>query len=262
VHPRRRRPRPGRPSAADAPAEQRDGVVAGARARGLPRLVALVLTAFVAVEALLVGLGLLVTRVLDGTGLHREEVELVRAVPAARTPAWDVVTAWGTVLGSTGVVIAVTAAGCVLLLRRGHGPRLPAFLALAVAGETGLFLLAALVIDRDRPPIEQLDLAPPTSSFPSGHTAATLALACGLALGLARTRPGHRLIGAIWVFAVVSAAFVTGTRLYRGMHWPTDLAASVVFVVVWLVLLRAILLPPRGEDRPERRPRGKDLRRE
>jgi membrane-associated phospholipid phosphatase len=262
VHPRRRRPRPGRPSAADAPAEQRDGVVAGARARGLPRLVALVLTAFVAVEALLVGLGLLVTRVLDGTGLHREEVELVRAVPAARTPAWDVVTAWGTVLGSTGVVIAVTAAGCVLLLRRGHGPRLPAFLALAVAGETGLFLLAALVIDRDRPPIEQLDLAPPTSSFPSGHTAATLALACGLALGLARTRPGHRLIGAIWVFAVVSASFVTGTRLYRGMHWPTDLAASVVFVVVWLVLLRAILLPPRGEDRPERRPRGKDLRRE
>jgi membrane-associated phospholipid phosphatase len=262
VHPRRRRPRPGRPSAADAPAEQRDGVVAGARARGLPRLVALVVTAFVAVEALLVGLGLLVTRVLDGTGLHREEVELVRAVPAARTPAWDVVTAWGTVLGSTGVVIAVTAAGCVLLLRRGHGPRLPAFLALAVAGETGLFLLAALVIDRDRPPIEQLDLAPPTSSFPSGHTAATLALACGLALGLARTRPGHRLIGAIWVFAVVSASFVTGTRLYRGMHWPTDLAASVVFVVVWLVLLRAILLPPRGEDRPERRPRGKDLRRE
>jgi membrane-associated phospholipid phosphatase len=235
--------------------QRRPGVVAGARARGLPRLVVLVLAAFVAVEALLVGTGLLITRVLDGTLLHREEVELVRAVPGVRTPVWDTVTTWGTVLGSTGVVIAVTAAGCVLLMRRGHGPRLPAFLALAVAGETGLFLLAALVIDRDRPPIEQLDMAPPTSSFPSGHTAATLALACGLALGLARTRPGHRLVAVIWGFALVAASFVMVTRLYRGMHWPTDLAASVLFVAVWLVLLRAILLPPGVPDRLSPSPR-------
>lgn len=232
-----------------ARADPSTGVVAGARARGLPRLIALVAAAFLAVEALLIGLGLLVTRVLDGTELHQEELELVRAVPAARTPTWNAVTTWGTVLGSTGVVIAVTAAGCLLLLRRGHGPRLPAFLALAVAGETGLFLLAGLVIDRDRPPIPQLDLAPPTSSFPSGHTAATLALACGLALGLARTRPGHRLVAAIWAFGLVFATFVMGTRLYRGMHWPTDLAASAVFVGAWLVMLRAILLPRRVGDR-------------
>ena len=232
------------------------GVVAGARARALPRLIAALLAAFVAVEALLLGLGLLVTRVLDGTELHQEEVELVRAVPGTRTPTWNAITTWGTVLGSTGVVIAVTAAGCLLLLRRGHGPRLPVFLALAVAGETGLFLLAALVIDRDRPPIEQLDAAPPTSSFPSGHTAATLALAGGLALGLARTRPGHRLVAAIWAFGLVFAAFVMVTRLYRGMHWPTDLAASVVFVGAWLFLLRAILLPPGvGDRRPRDAPR-------
>ena len=118
-----------------------------------------------------------------------------------------------------------------------------------MAGETGLFLLAALVIDRERPPIPQLDVAPPTSSFPSGHTAATLALGCGLALGLARTRPGHRLLAAIWLLALAFASFVMVTRLYRGMHWPTDLAASVVFVVAWLFLLRAALLPPGVADR-------------
>mgnify|MGYP002779484142 CR=1 FL=1 len=225
------------------------GVLAGSRARGLPRLVVLVLVAFAVVEALLLGLGLLVTRGLDGAGLHAEEAELVRAVAAERTAVWDRITLWGTVLGSTWVVIGLTAAGCLVLLRRGHGPRLPAFLALAVAGETGLFLLAALVVDRERPPVEQLDLAPPTSSFPSGHTAATLALGCGLALGLARTRPGHRLLALIWVLAVAFAAFVMATRLYRGMHWPSDLAASVAFVAVWLVLLRAVLLPPRPEGR-------------
>ena len=225
------------------------GVVAGARIRRLPRLIALVLAAFVAVEALLIGMGLLITRGLDHTDLHAEEVELERAVLETRTPTWNGITAWGTVLGSTWVVVAATAVGCLLLVRRGQGPRLPAFLALAVGGETALFLLAALVIDRDRPPIPQLDVAPPTSSFPSGHTAATLALGCGLALGLARTRPGHRLVSAIWVLALTFASFVMVTRLYRGMHWPTDLAASVVFVVVWLFLLRAILLPPGVHDR-------------
>jgi membrane-associated phospholipid phosphatase len=225
------------------------GVLAGSRTRRLPRLVGLIVLAFVLVEGLLIGMGLLVTRALDDTGLHQEEVELQQEILEARTPTWNGITVWGTILGSTGVIIAVTAAGCLLLMRRGQGPRLPCFLALAVAGETALFLLAALVIDRDRPSIPQLDSAPPTSSFPSGHTAASIALGCGLALGLARTRPGHRLIAAIWVLAGVFAAFVMASRLYRGMHWPTDVAASVVFVVIWLFLLRTILLPPGVEDR-------------
>jgi undecaprenyl-diphosphatase len=225
------------------------GVLAGSRVRRLPRLVGLVLAAFVAVEALLLGMGLLVTRALEGTDLHAEEVELEQAVVEARTPTWDAITAWGTVLGSTWVVIGATAVGCLLLVRRGQGPRLPAFLAVAVAGETALFLLAAMVIDRDRPPIPQLDTAPPTSSFPSGHTAATLTLGCALALGLARTRPGHRLVAVIWALALALATFVMVTRLYRGMHWPTDLAASVVLAVVWVFLLRAVLLPPGIADR-------------
>jgi membrane-associated phospholipid phosphatase len=228
------------------------GVVAGARTRRLPRLVALVLAAFVAVEVLLLGLGLLLTRALDSTGLHEEETRFEHAVLETRTPTLNGITAWGTVLGSTKVVVAATALGCLLLLRRGHGPRLPVFLALAVAGETAAFLLAALVIDRHRPPIPHLDSAPPTSSFPSGHAAATLALGCGLALGLARTRPGHRLIAVIWVLALAFAAFVMASRLYRGMHWPTDVAASIVFVGVWLFLLRAILLPPGIDDRRSR----------
>ena len=242
-------------SRASGEASRRKGVLAGSRARRSPRLVASLVAAFAAVEALLLGMGLLVTRGLDDTDLHQEEIEVEQAVLDMRTPTWNGISTWGTVLGSTGVVVAATAVGCLLLVRRGQGPRLPAFLALAVAGETALFLLAAMVIDRERPPIPQLDAAPPTSSFPSGHTAATLALGCGLALGLARIRPGHRMIAVSWVLALLFASFVMASRLYRGMHWPTDLVASVVFVSVWLVLLRAILLPPRAGDRAATRTR-------
>jgi undecaprenyl-diphosphatase len=236
---------------ADGDEEVRVGVLAGARTHRLVRLVGVVLAAFVLVEALLLGLGLLVTRVLERSALARQELAFVRALEDQRTPLWDRVTLAGTVLGSTVTVILLTAAGCLLLAWRGQGPRLPVFLAVAVAGETALFLLASLVIDRLRPPIAQLDMAPPTSSFPSGHTAATIALGVGLALGLTRTHPRHRLRALSWILAVAVAGFVLVSRLYRGMHWPTDVAASIVFTLVWLLLLRAILLRPRSAAPPD-----------
>jgi undecaprenyl-diphosphatase len=224
--------------------------VAGARPRTGVRVVALVLGAFVLVEAVLLGLGLLVTRVLAHSSLHRDEVAFEHDVLTHRTPWWNHVTSFGTLLGGTEIVLAMTAVGCVLLFLRGHGPRLPAFLAIAVAGETTLFVLASIVIHRLRPGIPHLDGAPPTSSFPSGHTAATVALWCGLALGLARTHPGHPLRVLSWVLAVALPGFVLFSRLYRGMHWPTDVAASVVFTLLWLFLLRAVLLPPDRADPP------------
>ena len=225
------------------------GVVAGARPRTLPGLFGAVVMAFLLVEALLLGLGLLVTRVLTHTWVHRDEFAFEQDVVIHRTPFWNSVTSFGTVLGGTEIVLAMTALGCLVLALRGHGPRLPAFLAVAVAGETVLFVLASIAIDRLRPGIPHLDGAPPTSSVPSGHTAATVALWCGLALGLARTHPGHRLRVLSWVLAVTLPGFVLCSRLYRGMHWPTDVAASVVFTLLWLFLLRAILLPRGVPDR-------------
>jgi membrane-associated phospholipid phosphatase len=216
----------------------------------LARPIALVLAAFALVEAILLGLGLLVTRILDDSSMREAELDFERTLLAHRTPFWNDVTAVGTFLGATGTIVALTALGCLLLARRGHGPRLPVFLAVAVAGQTALFLLAAMAVDRLRPPIPQLDVAPPTSSFPSGHTAATIALTCGVALALTRTRSGHRLRAVAWSLAVALPAFVLLSRLYRGMHCPTDVAASVVYTLVWLVLLRAILLPRGVADRP------------
>jgi undecaprenyl-diphosphatase len=228
-------------------------VVAGARPRTGLAVVGLVLGAFVLVEAVILGLGWLVTRVLPHSWVHRDELTFERDVVTHRTSFWNTVTSFGTLIGGTEIVLAMTAVGCVLLFVRGHGPRLPAFLALAVAGETALFVLASLVIDRLRPGIPHLDGAPPTSSFPSGHTAATVALWCGLALGLSRTHPGHPLRVLTWLLAVALPVFVLASRLYRGMHWPTDVAASVVFTLLWLLLLRAVLLPPDRADPPLRR---------
>lgn len=211
--------------------------------RPVLQTVALLIAAFAAVLGFLLVLGLVVTQLAAAGPLHRLELRWMGDLAAWRTPSLDAVTRAGTVLGSTMTVIVLTAIGCFVLAWRRHGVRLPLFLVVAVLGETLLFLITQQVFHRPRPPVLRLDPAAPTTSFPSGHTAATVALWGGLALGMARTHPGHTLLALARVLAVALPVFVMFTRVYRGMHWPTDVVASLLFTWVWLALLREVLLP-------------------
>jgi undecaprenyl-diphosphatase len=103
-----------------------------------------------------------------------------------------------------------------------------------------------MFVDRDRPDVAHLDGAPPTSSFPSGHTAASVALYGSLAViavGLG-ARAWVRWI--LLVLAVVMPATVAMSRLYRGMHFPTDVIAGALFALTWLMVARAVLFRRRS----------------
>lgn len=67
--------------------------------------------------------------------------------------------------------------------------------------------------------------APSSYAFPSGHTTSSFAVASGLALG------ARRLMGRIplWAWGSLAlAAAISYSRLYVGVHWPTDVLAGVV----------------------------------
>ena len=211
--------------------------------KNLPRVIGAVLLAFVLVEALILGLGMLITRVLDDTGLHTAEGEAEQAIQDLREPTLNGITAVGSWAGATVPIIVLGAIGCLVLWRLARGWRFAVFLAVAVVGETALFLIASVIIDRERPDIPQLDEAPPTSSFPSGHTAASVALMFGLVIALYTLYRARKILVIGAVLATLYAGFVLVSRLYRGMHWPTDVASSVLFASVWLLSLKAILLP-------------------
>ena len=57
-----------------------------------------------------------------------------------------------------------------------HRWREPLFIAVTMVTELSAFLVTTLLVHRPRPAVPELDISPPTSSFPSGHTAAALAL--------------------------------------------------------------------------------------
>ena len=88
-----------------------------------------------------------------------------------------------------------------------------------------MFFFTTLAIDRERPAVKHMDESPPTSSFPSGHTSAAVALYVGLAVVLATLAHRTWLKALCWLLILVPVA-VALSRLYRGMHHPSDVSAS------------------------------------
>jgi membrane-associated phospholipid phosphatase len=207
------------------------------------RRLALLLVGWALVLGVLLSAGLLLTRVLDGRWPLTGEDEVNRALVSARTPIGDDVTWLLSRLGDTWVVIGLAAVVVLVLRVVLHRWRESVFVAACTIGQSAVFLLTTLVIDRERPDVPKLDDAPPTSSFPSGHTGASLALYLALAVVVQRrVRRGWVRWAATVGLLLVPVAVAVG-RLYRGMHHPTDIAGSVLNAVLIVLVTGWVLLP-------------------
>ena len=101
------------------------------------------------------------------------------------------------------------------------------------------------MIDRRRPAVPHLDSAPPTSSFPSGHVAAAVALYGALAVVVCLSSRRGWLRAAAIVLAIGIAIAVGLSRLYRGMHFPTDVLGGALLSVLWLTATALVLMRDR-----------------
>ncbi len=81
----------------------------------------------------------------------------------------------------------------------------------------------------------RLENLPVNASYPSGHTAASVAVYCGLALLLTSRVASRWARVAIWGVAVAVPVYVALSRMYRGMHHPLDVAGGAAIGVATLV---------------------------
>ncbi|QDV05973.1 phosphatidylglycerophosphatase B [Planctomycetes bacterium Poly30] len=137
-----------------------------------------------------------------------------------------------TALGST-VVIGWTVLSAAIALLLVGNPRGAAYLVLTISTGTVLTFLLKHGIDRPRPDLVAAQAEVFTRSFPSGH-AATSALAY-LTLGaLAATLLQRRRLKVyVLLLAAFAALCIGASRLYLGVHWPSDVLAGWVIGVSW-----------------------------
>jgi len=167
-----------------------------------------------------VGVGFLVTDVLA-----LDESAISEAFVDARTPALDSITAVVSALGDTQILIGTTLVVVVFVWWQSRQWWFAVVPALALGTQALVFLTSSLVVGRSRPDVEQLDHAPPTSSFPSGHTGASTAAYLAFALCATRIHnTGIRIVVQVVCIAVPLGVGVS--RVYRGMHHPTDVIAG------------------------------------
>ncbi|MGV8977781.1 MAG: phosphatase PAP2 family protein [Cellulomonas sp.] len=189
-------------------------------------------------------IGLLITRVVSPNGPPTWDAQVIDWLVAHRTPGLNTASGIGSGIANTQTAIAVTAV-VVLLLRWRLGRWYESWIVVAaIAGELLVFVAITATVHRPRPAGHQLDGAPPTSSFPSGHTAAAVALYGCLAIMLLVVWPGaaSRLAACV----LVAIPIVVGaSRLYRGMHFPSDVMFGAIGGALWLTVVLTTLLPGR-----------------
>ncbi|MEN0129107.1 MAG: phosphatase PAP2 family protein [Brevundimonas sp.] len=201
----------------------------------------------VLVFGVVVGLGFLITGPLDN--LPGEKAVNDWFVDQ-RTPTLNDVTAVICQIGNTPIVVAIAFATMIALLvwtRQWWFALIPG---LAIGLQAAVFLSSSLVVGRERPDVDHLDDAPPTSSYPSGHTGASTALYVTLALVAQRIT--NRALRVVVTILLLLAPLAMGTaRLYRGMHSLSDVLVGlangiVCALLAWNYLRRDVRATPTG----------------
>jgi undecaprenyl-diphosphatase len=145
-----------------------------------------------------------------------------------------------TALGTGSVVMAIgLIAGMFLWLN--HHRHSATLLAVATLGGLVLNSLLKIGFDRPRPQVFEWGTQALSSSFPSGHATSAAIVYVTVAYLAARLQQSHGTRILTMMLAVVIVLLISVSRVYLGVHYPSDVLAGVTFGLAWAAFCMAIL---------------------
>ena len=170
---------------------------------------------------------------------ERDLLESVHRVELGTLLDWTMlIVPW---FGTNITLMPLTFVAAAWLVRRGQAV-LAMHLVIVQVGTLTLSALLKALYERPRPDLWEPRGQFAWASYPSGHAIATVAVLFTIAIMLRRAR-GWR-----WPFAVAIGmlAITVYSRLYLGVHWPSDVIAGLLIGVVWLLSTLVAFRPAEG----------------
>jgi undecaprenyl-diphosphatase len=200
----------------------------------------------------------LASEVMDG-GTHAFDTWLLLSLRDAADPSNPYGPGWlrelvrdFTALGGTGILTLLTITTALFL--RLQGNKRSMWVVIAAVG--GGFLMSSLLkhgFSRPRPELVPHGSIVYTASFPSGHAMLSSITYLTLATIVARVQPRRAMKIYVFTIAILLTLAVGFSRVYLGVHWPTDVVAGWVVGSAWAIMWWALAnwLEQRGVVEPE-----------
>jgi undecaprenyl-diphosphatase len=193
------------------------------------------------------GVGQLWTSVVDSL-----ELNAARDIAAQRTAALTDVARVLTWAGSAFLLVPLAVVACLGFARAGL-PRQALAVALSLGGAMLISNWIKLLVARPRPPVEHLQ-AVTGSSFPSGHATQASAFWFSLVFAIAAAGAPPKLTRVAAGLALAVVLVVAATRVYLGVHYPSDVLAGMLLGTGWAAYVSRCLRESEGlSDRSQAR---------
>ena len=183
--------------------------------------------------------GLLLLEVVTGSSLLATDRRVINLAATLRTPVLDRGMLLITFLGN-GSVAALVAGAAVLVGLLARRRDALVFVPLSLLVSWLFFSAVKALVVRPRPLLETARIVAGGWSFPSGHASVSAALYGTLVFLLLRSTRSTGLRSLVLVVGALVVLAIGGSRVYLGVHYPSDVVAGWTAGALWLAALLAV----------------------